>query len=193
MVWADSDAFPTHVWEKDPIAFFLRHSLVLLFDHFPMGRSYGVGWKERFQTVFGRSVCRISMVNGTLVPQLPDWKGSINSTRCPHSIRVPQVHGFFHISNLDWYRSPQVLYWSDRLIGDELRFSRRYDDQIGITVPAAVWASNFSWELEANGFVLDIFHNSRLDGKVWANSSFHTNYWPTHGNRTFPELMANAM
>ena len=71
-----------------------------------------------------------------------------------------------HITDLDFYRSPKVMNWSKTLIGD-MKFSRRYDDQIGVTVPAAVWAGNRTSDITIalNNYSLDIFHNGKLDGK----------------------------
>ena len=71
-----------------------------------------------------------------------------------------------HITDLDFYRSPKVMNWFTTLIGD-MKFSRRYDDQIGVTVPAAVWAGNRTSDITIalNNYSLDIFHNGKLDGK----------------------------
>jgi hypothetical protein len=44
------------------------------------------------------------------------------------------------------------------LIGDG-HFQRDYDDQIGITVPAAMLASNQSWLMSDHDISLEIFHS----------------------------------
>ena len=53
--------------------------------------------------------------------------------------------------------------WSRTLIGDEF-LSRRFDDQLAVTAPAAVWAPERSWHLRSHGIKLNVFHNGILDG-----------------------------
>ena len=36
MLWFDSDAFCTRVWERDPVAFMIQNDLAIFFDHFPV-------------------------------------------------------------------------------------------------------------------------------------------------------------
>lgn len=66
--------------------------------------------------------------------------------RAREPIYIMQVHGFFHVTNLDFYQSPPVQKWLKVLIGD-VSFSRRNDDPIAVTVPAAVWTPTQAWDM----------------------------------------------
>jgi hypothetical protein len=179
MLWLDSDAFCTKVWDRDPVTYMIQNDLAIFFDHFPQGGSRGRDVQERVEKAFGgQQLCYVHMVDGHLNPTIGDC----------NSASISQVHGFFHITNLDFYRSPPVLNWANILIGDT-RFSRRYDDQLGVTVPAAMLAPNKSWEMEYHGINLDIFHNGRLDGKRWVGGGFKVKWWPNNGTQAFPEAV----
>ena len=185
MLWIDSDAFCTKVWPKDPIKYFLQKELVIFFAHFPQGRSTGTDWHTKYIQAFNKSLCGVKMNEwGYIYPVYKKF--------CPRPV-VHQIHGFFHITNLTFYRSPRVLKWFDILIGNTLRFSRRYDDQIGVTAPAAVWGTNHSIEMEAHGYKLDVYHNGRLDGKHWAERRFNENFWIKNGSTSFPEAYGNCI
>jgi hypothetical protein len=121
------------------------------------------------------------MIRGSLVFDEGNCLGKKN-------VRIKQVHGFFHTTNLDFYRSEPVKKWSRVLIGDT-KFSRMYDDQIGVTMPAAVLAGNRSWEMRGHGLHLDMFHNFGLDGfKERAVGGF-VNFWKKNGKERFPEAV----
>ena len=173
MVWMDTDGFCTEVWRRDPVAFFLQHQLVILFDHFPMGSSRGHDFAQRYQTAFNTSVCGIGMDEGRLTARLG------RDCTLP---RVKQIHGFFHITDLAFYRSPPVQHWVKTLIGDAF-LSRKYDDQIAVTVPAAVLAPNRSWEMEYHGMKLNVFHNFKMDGKTGVGGFLK--YWKQYGEQNF--------
>jgi hypothetical protein len=182
MLWLDSDGFCTQVWDRDPIDYMIQHQLVLFFDHFPMGRSSGADFQDRFLRAFHTTLCKIGMseVDGSLYTHM--------GMPCPKPV-IHQVHGFFHITDLNFYRSDPVLNWATILIG-ESKFSRRYDDQIGVTVPAAVWAQNQTADLRSRGFDFNVFHNGRLHGVDWAGGkNFATSFWPQNGTRNFPQAM----
>jgi hypothetical protein len=177
MLWLDSDAMCTKVWDRDPVAIMMEHDLVVLFDHFPQGSTRGNDLQDRFKIAFNNTLCHVWMTNGTLVPV---GVGEV----CRYT-GIKQIHGFFHITNLDFYRSAKVQKWADALIG-ESRFSRRYDDQLMVTVPAALWEGNRSWEMEYHGMKLDIFHNGDLDGKYFVYGGFKI-WWRHNGTANFPE------
>jgi hypothetical protein len=180
MMWLDTDGFCTRVWQRDPIAFMIQNDLALFFDHFDAGKSRGVGFQERYTAAFGQTLCNIRMVNGRLTSQM--------GGTCP-SPTITQVHGFFHITNLDFYRSEPVMKWNRILIGNTT-FSRRFDDQIGVTVPAAVLAPERSWEMEQAGLKLDVFHNYKLDGKYQVGGFL--NWWNMFGQSNFTEAYGNC-
>jgi hypothetical protein len=184
MVWMDSDAFCSKEWKRDPVAYMIQEQMALFFAHFPMGKSIGSDWPKRLKAAFGFSPCRIQMQEGHL-------KALNHSSSCKGAV-FHQVHGFFHITDLDFYRSPQVMNWFHILIGDS-KFSRRYDDQIGVTAPAAIWAPNRSWEMEYRGLDMDVFHNGRFDGKDWVGRNFAVDYWQPNGTANFPQAVDNCV
>ena len=46
------------------------------------------------------------------------------------------------------------------------RFSREWDDQLAVTVPAAMEAPERSWDMRAHGLHLEVWHNGNIDGKL---------------------------
>lgn len=176
----DTDAFATKVWKQDPIATMRRYDLALLFDHFPQGTAKGTEYPYRFQEAFNKTICSIDMKWGML---------TYGEGKClGKSVRIKQVHGFFHVSDLDFYRSEPVKHWSRVFIGDT-KFSRFYDDQIAVTVPAAVLAGNRSWDMRRHGVRLDVFHNFLLDGYRERAVGGFVKYWKANAKERFPEAV----
>lgn len=89
---------------------------------------------------------------------------------------IPNIHGFFHITNLDFYRSQPVTYGLKTIHGDCF-LCRFPDDQLAVTAPAAILAPERSWEMRSKGFKLDVFHNFLLDGIDRANPPGFVRYW----------------
>jgi hypothetical protein len=59
-------------------------------------------------------------------------KGHLKATtfsKCSDDAFISQIHGFFHVADLDFFKSPTTT-----------QFRRRYDDQLAVTVtvPAAI-------------------------------------------------------
>jgi hypothetical protein len=119
------------------------------------------------------------MVNGTLVARDGKCYGKRKS-------KISQVHGFFHVSNLDFYRSEPVMTWNRELIGDS-KFSRLFDDQIGVTIPAAVLAGNRSWDMKSLGIYPRVMHNYVIDGLMRDWRGYFVPWWQTNANTSFPE------
>mmetsp|Transcript_9514 Transcript_9514/g.10245 ORF Transcript_9514/g.10245 Transcript_9514/m.10245 type:complete len:403 (+) Transcript_9514:72-1280(+) len=179
MMWMDSDVFCTRIWNQDPIATTKRHDLVLLFDHFPQGAAQGSEFPAITREVFNRTICGVDLVNGALIAKDGRCFGNNKS-------RIKQVHGFFHVSNLDFYRSDAVMKWNRALIG-ESKFSRLFDDQIGITIPAAVLAGNRSRDMRSIGVYTRVFHNYVIDGEMKDWRGYYVPWWEKNANTTFPE------
>jgi hypothetical protein len=175
MLWYDSDSMSTRVWEQDPIAVMIRNNLAMFFDNFPQGRTKGQEVQAKIKEAYNDTLCSLRMQNGHLVKS--------DGGSCP---AVPQMHGFFHITNLDFYRSPENMRWYDILIGDN-KFSRKWDDQLSVTVPAAMRAGNRSWEMGANGVNLDVWHNGFLDGKRKWKGGGYLKWWKKEAEVSFPE------
>jgi hypothetical protein len=157
MMWFDSDAMATRVWTHDPVAVHRRNALKILFANFPQGKSAGVDLMEKIHFAFPHddNLCLLKLKHGHLYTQ---------GGECTKPA-IPNIHGFFHITDLTFYRQPEILEWFDILIGDA-KFSRRWDDQLAVTIPSAIKAPELSYEMQALGVVNDVWHNQYLDGKV---------------------------
>jgi hypothetical protein len=180
MLWYDSDAMATRVWRQDPVTVMIRNDLAMFFDHFPQGKTRGTEVQDKIKEAYNDTLCGLRLgKNGHLV-RSKEGCGA-----------VPQIHGFFHITNLDFYRSPENLRWYDILIGDN-KFSRKWDDQLSVTVPAAMRAANRSWEMGANGVKLDVWHNGMLDGKTKWKGGGYLKWWKKEAEVTFPEAFGSC-
>jgi hypothetical protein len=141
----------------------------------------GSDLREKIVDAYNDTLCELKLVEGRLFA-----KGG----KCIKP-NVPQIHGFFHVTNLDFYRSPENLRWADIMIGDT-KFSRRWDDQLAVTVPAAMRAPERSWEMGANGVTLDVWHNSFLDGKRrWRGGGYQA-WWKKESAESFPEAVGTC-
>jgi hypothetical protein len=180
MLWYDSDAMATRVWEQDPITVMIRNDLAILFDHFPQGITRGQEVQDKIMKAYNETLCGLRLgKNGHLVKR---------GRNCDV---VPQIHGFFHITNLHFYRSPENLRWFDILIGDN-KFSRKWDDQLAVTVPAAMRAPTRSWEMGANGVKLDVWHNGLLDGETEWKGGGYMKWWKKEAQVSFPEAFSSC-
>jgi hypothetical protein len=188
MLWLDTDGFCTKPWEKDPVEYFIKNDGVIMFDHFPQGQA-----PPRLQPAildgFNASACHLKL-NKTL----GNLERTLIDKDSGKSCSVPNIHGFFHITNLDFYRSPPVKHGLETLLGDCF-LCRSPDDQLAVTIPAAIFAPERSWEMRSKGFKLDVFHNFAIDGIDRAGPPGFIRYWKevakdkvpsTHGMHTCP-------
>jgi hypothetical protein len=152
----------------------IQNKLVIFFDNFPMGSARGEDIQERVQHAFNKTLCQLKLKNGHLNPTI--------GGKCPIA-RIPLIHGFFHITDMDFYRTDEVTHWAETLIGDCF-LCRKYDDQIAVTVPAAMIAPERAWGMRENGIRLDVFHNGAWDGKERAGG--FKKYWRKGGSEHFP-------
>lgn len=182
MMWMDTDAFCTQTWKQDPIAVMRRNNLVVFFDHFPMGRANGEEWIPKINQAFGKNICEISMRNGTL---------HAFTGKCTWARNLRQIYGFFHITDLDFYRSEPVMNWQRIMIGNST-FSRKYDDQIAVTLPAAILAGNRSWHMSYFGVKLRVVHNFQMDGDKHEKVGSFKNFWSHKAKHTFPEAYGSC-
>ena len=98
MLWFDTDAMPTKVWDRDPIAMMVRNNLAIFFDNFPQGTTRTKMIHERIFDSFGVDVCH------TFLDQDGQLRSVTKSKVCTNHGGMSQIHGFFHITNLDFYR-----------------------------------------------------------------------------------------
>ena len=174
MMWLDTDGFCAKLWDRDPIAFFLKNDLVMLFDNFPQGRAKKT-IAERVVQSFNTSLCEVRLKNGHLAPDM--------GRPCPGA-RFHLIHGFFHVTNLDFYRTPQAKQWFETLIGDCF-LCRDFDDQVAVTALPAILAPNRSWDMRYHGLRMDVYHNGQRDGKEKAGG-FRT-LWKQFGASNFSQ------
>lgn len=175
MMWIDSDAFCSRPWERDPMAVAIQHDLAILFANYPQGRAKVA--QPRVQKAFGKFLCSARKNNGHLQ--------TVANNECG-SAQLWTVHGFWHVTSLDFYRQEQVIRWAETLIGDCF-LCRRFDDQVAVTVPAAILAPERSWDMYRNGIELDVAHNNLLDGKRKKKVGGFLNYWKNNAKEKFPE------
>jgi hypothetical protein len=186
MMWYDSDAMSTKVWQQDPVAFAIRNELKILFDHFPQGWRASSELRGMMEDAYnGDHICDVKLVDGHL-----EAYRKVGGCDKP---KIPQIHGFFHVTDLDFYRSKANLKWFNNMIGDR-KFTRMWDDQLAVTVPAAVLAPNTSWDMNSNGIVLDIYHNHHFDGddNRRHQGEDYLDWWENFSNTSFPEAIVEC-
>eukprot|EP00980_Cylindrotheca_fusiformis_P004820 scaffold1034_cov127-Cylindrotheca_fusiformis.AAC.1 len=168
MMWVDADTFATRVWQQDPVAYAVAHDLVL-FAGLMRGGNARSEETERVYLGFNTGVCSIGTSNGGyfMVQTGPDC---INS-------RFYNIGGFFHITNLHFYRSAPVMKWMN-FVREDCFLCRSFDDQFAVTVPAAILAPNRSKGITESGIKLDLFHNGRIDGYKRAVPGGFRKYFP---------------
>jgi len=183
MLWLDTDGFATKVWEKDPVDYFIKNRGVIMFDNFPQAKSkYWI--QKRVFAAFNATICRLKLSEetGNLVTELG------TEDRCQER-GIPNIHGFFHITDLNFYRSKIVTDGLATIHGDCF-LCRFPDDQLAVTAPAAILAPERSWGMRGKGFRLDVFHNYYIDGIDRAKPAGFLSYWEQIGQHTFPTAAA---
>jgi hypothetical protein len=177
MLWMDADGFCTETWKQDPVAAMIRNDLLLLFDNWPQGSNNVPELHEKIHTAYGKDVCSLKIEDGHFISDVRE--------KCEGSARLGLVHGFFHITNLDFYRSESGLAWANSLIGDT-KFRRQWDDQIAVTVPPAVVNPERAWWMGKKGIDLMVYHNGNIDGWRGKVGGFKK-YFRENGEAKFPE------
>ncbi|CAB9496669.1 expressed unknown protein [Seminavis robusta] len=180
MMWLDSDAFAGEIWTRDPIAYFIENDLVMFFDNFGQGTTRGALQenRERFEQAFNKTIRNVRIHEGHLAAD-------------PGVGAIQQIHGFFHITNLEWFRTEPVMKWMRILIGEEF-LTRRFCDQMAVTGATAVLAPERSWDMRSHAIKLNVFHNSRWDGKEQTKGHFKR-YWNEQGGKDkFPPEAATT-
>jgi len=176
MMWLDTDAFCTQVWDRDPIATVIKNQLVIYFDNYPQGRAKQA--QPKVKEVFGKFLCSArKLPNGQMSTTLGDG--------C-HGSQLWTIHGFFHITDLDFFRQNKVIHWAQTMIGNCF-LCRKFDDQLAVTVPSVILAPDHSWDMYKSGMKLKIFHNNRIDGKRNQKAGGFLDYWEKNAQSRFPE------
>ena len=183
MMWIDTDAFCTQVWDRDPIAIAMKNRMVIYFNNYPQGRAKTA--QVRVKEAFGKYICYAKKSsNGhlySMVSEDEDCKGS----------QLWTIHGFNHITDLDFFRQELVIHWAEIMIGDGF-LCRTFDDQLAVTVPPVILAPERAWDMYKSGVQLNIFHNHMIDGKRKRKAGgFHT-YWKKYSESQFPEALSKC-
>jgi len=64
---------------------------------------------------------------------------------------------------------------------------RNPDDQLAVTIPAAIYAPEKSWNMRTHEFDLKVFHNLVLDGQEFIPPpKGFTKYWPHVAAKDLP-------
>jgi len=184
MLWLDSDAFCMQPWMQDPIDVMVRNRLVLFFDHFPQGHSSSrltQLLKSIVRRVFNSSLCGNITMN-----HLGQLHMRTTAPTCADNAvaRIPLLHGFFHVTDLGFFRSPAVSAWV-RNLTEDTKFSRHLDDQLAVTVPAAILAPGLAWDMRSNGVKLNVFHNGAIDGHHHERVGGFKRWFSKHGKGNF--------
>ncbi|CAJ1968706.1 unnamed protein product [Cylindrotheca closterium] len=189
MVWTDSDGFPTQIWDQDPVAHMIAHNLAIFFDHFPQGKIQGTVRDtvlQRMEKAFNKTLCTLEFAKkGHLRPTFGTLKKCLE-----RNITIPLIHGFFHITNLQFYRREIVLQWQETLLG-ECFLCRHLDDQMAVTIPAAMLAPRRSRDMRRSGLNLKVFHNGVMDGQRDERVGGFIDYWKAN-KKNFPEAMGHC-
>eukprot|EP00586_Coscinodiscus_wailesii_P002360 CAMPEP_0172480648 /NCGR_PEP_ID=MMETSP1066-20121228/5966_1 /TAXON_ID=671091 /ORGANISM="Coscinodiscus wailesii, Strain CCMP2513" /LENGTH=452 /DNA_ID=CAMNT_0013242179 /DNA_START=128 /DNA_END=1486 /DNA_ORIENTATION=+ len=173
MMWIDADNYCTRPWKSDPVDFVVRNNLTVAYSNWPAGSSLGLV-QDRIKEYFGTNLCRIVKKDGVLVAETGDCPGA----------RWGLIHGFFHITDLDFYRAN--IEWMRKLIGED-RLSRNPDDQEAMTSAAVMLSPGRVRDLEDFGHKLNIMHNGDVDGKYKISPAMYKRWWPMFAERDFPD------
>ena len=179
MFWIDTDAFFLGKLKEDPVAKAVREDMAIFYANFPMGFARGEAWNQRIADAFNQTACRILFNNAG--GHIYAKEGTCKSPQ------LAQIHGFMHITKLEFFRSEPVMNWFQIMIGNE-KFSRKYDDQIAVTVPSAILAPHRSLRMWDRGVYLNVYHNTYryIPDQRKCDINF-VKFWSLHGNTSFPE------
>jgi hypothetical protein len=146
-----------------------------------MGKNKAKDIQQRIYDVFNTTICNMSLSQ-------PDQQHlSVDVGPDCWDIKPRTVHGFFHLTNLDFYRSDMSMTWSRSLIGDCF-LCRLYDDQIAVTIPPVMMTPTKAWDMRGNGLTLGVYHNYFIDGKPKEKTFGFKRLWEKKGGKEqFPE------
>lgn len=196
MLWLDSDGFCSQPWEQDPIHFFIQQQrqdkAVILFDHFPMGSERQSHILQSILDSFGNVTVadlKLNKEKGHLERTLVDREGfEAIQKKNRQRLFVKNVHGFMHITDLDFFRQPKVWNGLRSVLGDCF-MCRSPDDQLAVTIAPAIFAPEKALDMRSNNITLNIFHNMALDGIDETTPRMFHKYWSGGIKNNFPEIV----
>ena len=177
MIWMDSDALCTKSWTVDPIKIMVDNDLTVLFPNFPAGKTEHPLLLQNIIKAYNESVCHAIL----------NKEGFLWGKRCNKKVNetIPHfqhIHGFHHITNLDVYRQEHHLKFLRSITVENYRFSRLWDDQLGVTVPAVMDKPGKAWDYWQHNITTNIFHHGDLDGKGKGNMRDYNRWWKKQGS-----------
>jgi len=119
MMWYDSDAMASRIWERDPIAIAARNNLVIFFERLLNDLDGDHILHRKILEAFGRDICGIRVVEGHLEAYGTSYNEKCRSFR--H--RLHKIHGFFYVVDLDFFRSAPVQKFLEVFLGPR-KFAR---------------------------------------------------------------------
>ena len=146
----------------------VKNNLTLMFDNI-YGRTLWPELKTKQMKAYNRSICRIGLAE----------EGHLLAKECEGEddrIELWQIHGFFHITNMEFYRSERHYNFL-RILVEDYRFSRKWDDQIAVMVPVLIEEPEKAWDLRSHNFTLRIAHHGLYDGKEINNYRNKKRWW----------------
>lgn len=192
MLWIDSDGFSSRPWKKDPVEYFIKNKGVIMFDNFPQGSTKQ--FTKEIVDSFNATVCDLELdkQKGQLKRNLITHEeygilvnGNKNKTVNCSDADISMIHGFMHITDLDFYRQPKVINGLKGLLGNCF-LCRRPDDQLAVTIPAAIYAPEKSWDMRMHGFNLGVVHNFFVDGHEKNKPPGFSRWWYEGGKKQLP-------
>ncbi len=174
MIWMDSDAICTQPWKVDPIKLMVEHDLTIMFPNFPAGKTKHRKLRQKIEAVYNQSICHAILSR----------EGFLWGKKCRDEEELPHfqhIHGFHHVTNLDVYRKPIHLKFLHSATVGESKFSRLWDDQLCVTVPAVMDAPGKAWDYRKHNITTNIFHHGDLDGKGHGKIKRHGKWWRSGG------------
>jgi hypothetical protein len=187
MFWIDSDGFATAPWMNDPVEYLIENNGVVMFDNLQGGTT-----KELYNLIFksynNSFICDMKINTTTgyierrLIDHIPKPQYAKSCTQ-----RIHTIHGFFHITDLDFYRSHVSKFLP--LMGDCF-LCRNPDDQLAVTLPAIYYKPHKAFDMRSSGYNLKVFHNYLIDGKVKEKAKpgpGFVKYWKNVSKYNFPE------
>ena len=177
MLWMDSDALCTQPWTIDPMKYMVEENLTVMFPNFPAGKTEHPKLRTKIETIYGQSICHaILNKEGYL------WGKECNPDKRNELPHFQHIHGFHHITNLDVYRKPIHLKFLHSATVGEYKFSRLWDDQLCVTVPAVMDdAKGKAWDYRKHNITTNIFHHGEFDGKGKGTFKKYRKWWRLEG------------
>ena len=78
-------------------------------------------------------------------------------------VNFRQFGGFFHVTNLDVFRAERHQKFLKEFVGD-YKFSRKWDDQLAVTIVPSMEDISRVWRLRSHDFKLMVNHHNEYDG-----------------------------